>query len=477
MKNKKVILQILILIVVVLIICLIILEKTGTLRKIGMSQEQLLEEEAKIKIEQALNIASQKKQEDAAYNSDTYLTKILQSESILVNGNIVSIDEYNFEIDRENLSITKSIGKTQVTVTSAYKEYVETDADGNYVVKVDITINSNIPIDSIMFENDNGTITSEKTTELAYTKEMTIKTDKNYVITVVTSDGKVNNKQIKQAKNEVVIPPKVENPTTSTAIRTGNAITYTWYELNQIAKIISNQASDKVSENIISSDTAEVTVTLNGETKTLGIGDYTTISGKNVRIIGFNHDTLVDNTAYGGTNTYAGISFEYVRFLDIDELQTYGYSGASSVSWGGCNERRTLNGTLYNAVKSVVGENIIKKVSKPYCANYYSSTISFSQDYLWLLSCAEIYGAKAISPGIEGTQYKYYKNIAPIYSTSNSYLLKNSGAINTATVDKIWWLRSRYSNNSGQFLYITQTGICSSRTNYDSAGIAPGFSI
>ena len=48
------------------------------------------------------------------------------------------------------------------------------------------------------------------------------------------------------------------------------------------------------------------------EQYTIGIGDTFTLDGKKVRILGFNHDELVDKTVYGGNNTYAGISFEYI---------------------------------------------------------------------------------------------------------------------------------------------------------------------
>ena len=78
---------------------------------------------------------------------------------------------------------------------------------------------------------------------------------------------------------------KVESVTISDATtHTATEITYTWEELSNIAKMISNDST-------ITNDTIEVKVETNLGTKTLGVGDTATVDGKKVRILGFNHDT------------------------------------------------------------------------------------------------------------------------------------------------------------------------------------------
>lgn len=80
--------------------------------------------------------------------------------------------------------------------------------------------------------------------------------------------------------------------------------------LEKFAKTISN--NEGTGEKQVNSDTAEVTLAMGKETYTIGIGDTFTLDGKKVRLLGFNHDELVDKTVYGGNNTHAGISLEYI---------------------------------------------------------------------------------------------------------------------------------------------------------------------
>ena len=119
-------------------------------------------------------------------------------------------------------------------------------------------------------------------------------------------------------------------------------------------------------------------------------------------------------------------------------------------------------------VKDVI-KNVIKKYSK-----YETGTQLYdSEDYLWLLSSAEIWGVNAYSTGVEGSQYKYYKNINAIYSYTNVYLKKPS----TSGVTTYWWLRSPvYRGNKGFCL-----SPANSTTYWEEASkyysVAPGFSI
>lgn len=476
--NKKYI--IMAVIILLIIIALLVLNTTGVLKKIGKSAEQIAEAEARAKLEQALQNASSQKESDTNYNSSEYLTSLLQEQKILVSENIISIDGYNFEIDRENLEITQSLGKSQVTVSSEVIEVLGKSDSGRYRGKVQITVTSNIPIDNMIFQNENGTFSKEKTTELTYTKEMEIELDKEYVVTVATKDGKVNSKTYMHK----YIPPTVSDPSTGTAIRTGNALPFTWEELGEIAQIISNNSDT------ITSDTAELTITKDGTGYTIGVGDYTTIDGKKVRILGFNHDILSEyseaedgtktySSIYGGQNKYAGISFEYVDFITTAAMNNL---STNSGGWKESAMYTTLNTTQYNNLPTEV-KSIIKQVKKAYCATYNSATLSYSNDYLWLLSCAEIWATgsqstgKGHSKGIEGSQYKYYKNIDATYNFDNNYLKKPFSVAGTASNGTNWWLRSPFYNYSNYFCIGYSNGGCSSYLANASYGAAPGFSI
>ncbi len=269
----------------------------------------------------------------------------------------------------------------------------------------------------------------------------------------------------------VTTPPPPEVGVGGTT-HTEQQIPYTWEELNSIAKVISDNYG--TGEGQINNDTAEVNVSINGKTGILGIGDWTTVNDKQVRILGFNHDTLTDENAYGegNTNTYAGISFEFAEYLKTASMNS---SKTNTGGWGACVLRDTLNSTTYDDLEN---RAYIKQVVKQYiktCNN--ANSVTEAYDKLWLLSCSEIFnnGYQSGSYGDaitkEGEQYKYYKNINALYDSVDSGIIKDSGAF---TCD--WWLRSP-SNRSGVFSRVGVTGSCGAGNATLALGVAPGFCI
>ncbi len=253
---------------------------------------------------------------------------------------------------------------------------------------------------------------------------------------------------------------------------TTSAITYSWEDLATIAQLISSNTN-------ITSDTAEVTVTLNGSTKTLGVGDTASVDGKTVRILGFNHDPLTDSNAYGTktATVKAGISFEYVDFV-TSSYQAMNSANTNKNGWAAMPLRTTLNGTVYDSLSI---KNYIKAVNKQYLADYSSSTESTSSDKLWLLSCGEIWdngynegNTRGYSRSTEGSQYKYYKSTLgrTAYNTSTN-ITKKPNASNSY----YWWLRSPDSNFSCNFCTVRSSGYCNSFNANNTYGVAPGFSI
>ena len=136
-------------------------------------------------------------------------------------------------------------------------------------------------------ENDSNYGTAQKATDNQYTFD-NLEQGKKYTVKVVVISG---NGQTAEKEKEYMTEKAVNNAIPGSTTHTASAITYSWAELSTIAQLISNNIN-------ITSDTAEVTVTLNGETKTLGVGDTASVDGKTVRILGFNHDPLTDSNAY-----------------------------------------------------------------------------------------------------------------------------------------------------------------------------------
>lgn len=90
---------------------------------------------------------------------------------------------------RENFP--KQTGETQVKIMSEVKERLNGFA--NVLVKIE----SNTPIQSIIFPNEDGTNIEFKTQNLTLSKDLKAELDKEYVVTVITEDGKTTNETIK----------------------------------------------------------------------------------------------------------------------------------------------------------------------------------------------------------------------------------------------------------------------------------------
>ena len=292
-------------------------------------------------------------------------------------------------------------------------------------------------------------------------------TDKSYTVTGLAELTEYNNIQVTAYINSVNKVSNVEKVTTDLK----DGISYSWDEIAEMAKAISNDTS--ITDD---SDTA----TVNG--KPLKVGQMKILDGKRVRILGFNHDTLSEsNTAYGSRTATgkAGISFEYVDFL-ISSVQMNS-TNTNSGGWKEVPLRGTLNGTTYNSLSI---KNSIKKVKKEYIPTYNTAptTMPTTDDYIWLLSCGEIWdngygqkknpiinGTRGYAIATEGKQYKYYKiNLGHTnYSNSNDITKKSD----------YWWLRSPYYDSIRSFCHVGSDGWCTDFIAGNHCGVAPGFAI
>ena len=292
-------------------------------------------------------------------------------------------------------------------------------------------------------------------TEYKYSVGGTVKqqgtTDKSYIVTGLSEDTEYSSIKVVAYINSASKESNTEKVTTEMK----DGIAYTWYEIAEIAKAISNN-------NSITDDTE--TVTVNG--KKLKVGQMKKIDGKKVRILGFNHDELAEPTEAYGTSTLtgkAGISFEYVDFLTSTEMNS---SNTNSGGWANTSLRGTLNGTTYNSLSI---KNSIKKVKKEYIPTYNTvpTTMPTTDDYLWLLSCGEIWDngynggiTRGEAIATEGKQYKYYKmNLGSTnYDTSNNITKKPT--MDAKDRNNVWILRSPAYYTSKYFCVVTDYGLC-----------------
>ena len=289
-----------------------------------------------------------------------------------------------------------------------------------------------------------------------------------YYLHILSADNAGN---LKETIKGPIAVKTASNAVPGSTTHTTSAITYSWADLATIAQLISNNSN-------ITSDTAEVTVTLNGATKTLGVGDTASVDGKTVRILGFNHDPLTDSNAYGTKTATgkAGISFEYVDFVTSSYMNAF---ADNTNGWAAMPLRTTLNGTVYESLSI---KNYIKAVNKEYITTYNTGAKSTCSDKLWLLSCGEIWdngynggNTRGYAAATEGSQYKYYKT--NLGSTSYSNSTDVTKKTNTSSSANYWWLRSPRYNSGHNFCMVYSSGSCSGYGASSNGGVAPGFSI
>ena len=291
--------------------------------------------------------------------------------------------------------------------------------------------------------------------------------------------------------------PGPETPTgptiggTTTGEHTAGTIDYTWEQIDKIAQAIANSSD-------VTNETTEVTANIDGTSLKLGIGDIATVqydgTDVRVRVLGFKHDDLVDQTVYGGTHEKASISFEFLDFMTGSTYKHMNSSKTNSGGWANTQMRKDLNGyTTNDATQSGtiggLGANLsnksyIKQVKKKYIATYNdANSVTTCNDYLWLLAASEIVndgyqsGGYGYSVTSEGSQYKYYQGVTEAWNSSNTGRRKRPSA-SGGTVS--WWLRSPHYNYSDSFDKIDNIGRCdgSSPGNADNNnGVAPGFCI
>lgn len=181
----------LIIVGVLAVLLLSIFSVNVIVNKINNNSQKASEANARSRLYNILSLASDEKENNSEYNSGNFLTSFLNSNGLIVNDNIISLDNWNFEVDRENLSISNALGTTQITFTNDIINYFTgTTSDGKKIITASINVNSNIPLEKIIFENNDGTFSTEEINNSTYTKDIDLFMDKKYLITVVAKDGK-----------------------------------------------------------------------------------------------------------------------------------------------------------------------------------------------------------------------------------------------------------------------------------------------
>lgn len=202
MKKQKGITLIALIITIILMLILagVVLSLTigenGLISTAEHAVQKNSEAEAKEKLELALADLQAHKYTDDAYNENEYIDDYLNNEKIEILGNIATVGKWDFEIDRSVPTIKEGLGKSDIKLTKEVKEYLGKNENDKYVVSVLVKIESNQKLESIDFENLDGTILTVVPEKETTTKDMQIELDKQYKIAIKMADGKIQTKTI-----------------------------------------------------------------------------------------------------------------------------------------------------------------------------------------------------------------------------------------------------------------------------------------
>ena len=251
-----------------------------------------------------------------------------------------------------------------------------------------------------------------------------------------------------------------EPPAPTASLTPQSGVTYTdglpsdWNIMKEIAKAIS-EASDSINAN-----TTEPIYVNKGRTWAYKITPGNTINVNNhlYAVMGFNNFALTNQNNYGGTHSTAGLTFGAVNCIGLYIMNSSNTNGGG---WGKCQMRTSTMPTLKNGMPATLAQ-----VKVPY-VNYNQSTISYSDDYMFLPAEKEVFGTSTYSPAEEAkalTQFAYYKN-------GRSKIKRFSGSA------RPWWLRSVHYYNSISFCGVLPSGSAGYTDASFALGAAPCFCV
>ncbi len=388
------------------------------------------------------------------------------------------------EWSSSNESIATVSDTGLVTAKTAGSVSIIAKATDGSEVTASCNITVKIPVESISLNKTSAKVEPNKIITLVATINPSNATNKavtwtssNTSIATVSNTGVVTGK----ALGTVTITVKSVDDTTKTKSCTVKVTDETnWEEMNEIAKEIAKTSS-------ITNSSTQATVTVNGESKTVKVGDIYKVeyNGKirRVRVLGFKHDDLVNTGVYGGSHTKASISFEFLDLMTGDTKMPMNRSNTNSGGWASAKLRTDLNGSgssIGGLGVNLSNKAYIKLVKKKYIPTYNVASTSTCNDFLWLLAASEVVnngynGGGTYGQAItnEGKQYQYYKGITDAWNIANTGRKKYNDFSS-----ENWWLRSPAYGNSNGFCHVSSAGTTNNNCSASSSdGVAPGFCI
>ena len=259
---------------------------------------------------------------------------------------------------------------------------------------------------------------------------------------------------------------KAKGPTASLTAQSG--VSYTNGLSGLEADVISLFSSAISNNSDITNETSVVYLDNGDMHRKVSVGDKVTLSlnGTNYAfdVIGFNHDTLTDTTAYGASTETgkAGMTLQmHGLFSTTYKMNS---SNTNSGGWKSSAMRTSTMATMKGYLPAA-WQTAIKPVNKVSGTGGGSSSGTETvSDSCFLLAEIEIFGSTTYSVSGEGTQYAYYK-------AGNSKVKENVGGS-----ANYWWERSPCSGQN-VFCRVSSSGDASFYKADYRGGVAFGFCV
>lgn len=209
------------------------------------------------------------------------------------------------------------------------------------------------------------------------------------------------------------------------------------------------------------------------------IGDEKTITlstGEKITlvILGFFHDTYYDSE-YDGDTSYT------ITFGMKNCLATRYQMNASNTNVGGWESSKMRTSVMPTLLSQLPADlqSVIKSVYKKTSAGNKSTTITTTNDKLFLLSEVEVNGTTATTYADEGEQYAYFKrNGGYVQYGNDGYYPNGIKALSNGDGDSYgWWLRSPSVTNAYSFRFVTSDGSVGNDIASISCGVSFGFCV
>ena len=209
------------------------------------------------------------------------------------------------------------------------------------------------------------------------------------------------------------------------------------------------------------------------------IGDEKTITlstGEKITlvILGFFHDTYYDSE-YDEDTSYT------ITFGMKNCLATRYQMNASNTNVGGWESSKMRTSVMPTLLSQLPADlqSVIKSVYKKTSAGNKSTTITTTNDKLFLLSEVEVNGTTATTYADEGEQYAYFKRNGGYVQYGNDGYYPNGikALSNGDGASCYWWLRSPYVTGSYYFRCVYGGGSVGYFSASRSDGVSFGFCV